>query len=255
MRIKPIVLSLVLSSLTAAGMAQEANFKPIPERNPWLPKGIYLDSMLGRGLYLYDSDVKMSGAGIRAGVIYPMPQTPELVNLRFGYFKLPGVEYKFPDYHPGNPHTTTNDSDFVNMLYGEPIRDGDRRMAGFPGGKFDAVWDVQGIEFGPQFLLPIGYRWIFGVRLSYVVDLSSPPNLSNFRIEDAKLHRRASIATGFTLSYQVTPDFDLGVGYERYVMRSSVTGKPQAWNSLGSEYLFGRRSYDIVSMSATYWWR
>lgn len=255
MRLKPIILALLLPAVSSAALAQEANLKPPPDRQWWKPIEGYADVLAGKSVYLYDSDTSMKGLGFRAGLKWPIPMMPDAMKWRVGYFQLPTAEYDFPIYQEGNKHTAIRLDDIFDVMGGNPVRDGNRTKAGFPGWAHKEKWKSKGLEFGPEVSLTFQNYWAFAARVSLVYDMSKPPELEGFAIEDAKLKRRTSIAWGLSLMKRVSDSVDVGINYDRYVLNSSVTGKPQAWNEMQGEYLFGRRSYDIFGLSANYRWK
>ena len=221
----------------------------------WKPKGFYADGLVGNTVYLYDADVETSGLGYRLGAKWGIPIFPDAVKIRAGNFDLPKASYSFPSYSESNKHSAYRLDDIFDLMSGDPVRDGDRRQAGFSDQPFRLDWEPSGIEIGPEYSLQFQNGLTLGTHASIVLDLSSMPKVEGFEIEDDNLKRRSSYAWGLTLTNRLDSNFDVGFAYDRYVLTSYVTGKPQAWNALGDAYLYGRRSYNIVGVSLNYKWR
>lgn len=244
MRLTSLILAMALP-----GTALANEYKTVTD---WLtPQAAVIESIAANPVYLYDSK-SSGGMGYRFGARWAIPFVPaEAITFRGNWFQLPSTGYGFPDYNKNNPHSQAKNEDLFDAIEGRALRDGDRRKAGFPGHSFKMAWEPRGVEMGIDARLPMRNGLYLGVRIAYIIDLSSVPELEDFSIANAKLKRNPAQSYGLALSKKVG-DFEAGIFYDRFVLSSYVTGDAQAWNEAGGNYLYGRRSYDTAGLSLNY---
>jgi hypothetical protein len=248
MKLKPIAIALALQVIGAGSAFASDQFDKQLFDYWYVPKDINAEVSVNKQVYLYDSNGTGLGSGIRLNARWAIPRVPDNITFLLGYVDLKETTYDFPEYNPNNKHSQAIWEDMMNVAEGQPIRDGDRRMAGFPANPHKIVWKPRGIEFGAAFRLPVMETYEIGLRASAIYDLSPMPEITGITITNAKVKRNLAQSFGLSLHNNISKNFTVGIAYDRMMFTSYIEGDPQAWNEAGGKFFYGKRSYDTLGL-------